>query len=138
MTDFEFPRSVLSLVDNELVPVGITKLCHPANRRFGFGHIESNAARFKFLNRGVDVIYLKGNRRSVPRWLPGRMTTNTNGGWAKVVLDPPSLRLRSGRFQLERFLIKLSRAFLVRNSDGNKCDFFNNKQGSFSFSGFNL
>src|SRR2546421_5722358 len=117
MTDFEFPRSALSLVDNKLVPVGISKLCHPTNWCFGFGHIEGNAARFKFLNCGVDFVHFEGNRRSIARWLPGRMTANTNRGWAKIVLDPCSVHLRSGRFQLERFLIKLSRAFLVRNGD---------------------
>src|SRR5205085_12167396 len=49
-----------------------------------------------------------------------------------------SFHLRARWLELERFLIKLSRAFLVRNGNGNKCDFFNHMQGPFSFSGFNL
>src|SRR5256885_16155202 len=97
MTAFQLPRSALSLVDNKLVPVGISKLCHPANRCFGFGKIEGNAARFQFLNRGIDVVHFKGDRRSIARWLPGRMTTNTNSGSAKIVLNPSSVHLRSRR-----------------------------------------
>src|SRR5882724_4053719 len=61
------------------------------------------------------------------------MATNTDGGWAEIVLDPIAFHGGGRGLQLERFLIKLSRAFLVRNGDGNECDFFNHKHGSFSF-----
>src|ERR1700704_6829426 len=97
MTDFEFPRSGLSLVDNKLVPVGITKLRHPTNRRLHFLHVERNTALFQFRNARVNVVHFKSNRRPIARWLPGRMATNTNSGWAEIVLDPSSVHLRSRR-----------------------------------------
>src|SRR5438552_18710540 len=35
-----------SLMHDQLVAIGVAKLCHPANRRFRFWHIEGNTARF--------------------------------------------------------------------------------------------
>src|SRR6266404_9955271 len=66
------------------------------------------------------------------------MTTNSDRYRSDVVLNPAAFHGRGRGFQLERFLIELSCAFLVGNGDGDKCDFFDHGHGSFSFSGFNL
>ena len=47
---------------DQLVPVGIAKLRHPADRRLDFLHIESNTAFFQFRDRRVDIVHLKSDR----------------------------------------------------------------------------
>src|SRR6202043_2916707 len=72
------------------------------------------------------------------RRLPGRMTANADRHRSDVVLDPCAFHARSRGLQLKRFLIKLSRAFLVGHGDGDECNFLDHGHGSFAFSGFNL
>ena len=93
---------------------------------------------FSFAIARVDIVNFKRDRRSVARRFPRRMTTDADCRRPKIVLNPRAFHGGRRGFQLECFLIKLSGALGVRNGDGNKCDFFNHTQGSFSFSGFNL
>src|SRR5437773_7505633 len=57
--------SFLSLVNDQLVSVWIAKLRHPAHRRFSLFNIEADTASFKFIDRGVDIFDLKGDRCSI-------------------------------------------------------------------------
>src|SRR5256885_10869902 len=67
------------------------------------------------------------------------MTTNADRCRAELVLDPRTVHRSHRGFELERFLVKFSRAVFVRNSNSNECDFVRDHgQGSFSFSGLSL
>src|SRR6266404_8958657 len=127
-------------MNEQLVPVGITELRHPADGCFGFLHVEGDTALFQLRVDTVKILHFKRDRSSVARRLPSGMTANADGRRTKVVFDPRAFHRRRGWLQLERFLIKFSRAFLIRNCDGDKCDFLNHshEQIPFSFSGFNL
>ena len=112
-------------MQNQFVSIRIAELRHPAHRRFHFLHVEFHAAFLQLRDRGIDIVHFERDRCSIARRLPGRMTTNADGGWPDIVLDPRAFHGRRGWFQLERFLIKFSRAFLVGYGDGDECDFFN-------------
>src|SRR5437667_6194025 len=60
--------SFFSPVNDQFVPVRVAKLCHPAHRRFSLFHIEADTASFKFVDRGVDIFYLKSDRRTIAGW----------------------------------------------------------------------
>src|ERR1700745_2999425 len=66
------------------------------------------------------------------------MTTYADRSRTNIVFDPGAPHLRGSRLQLESFLVKFARAFCIRDGNGDKRYLFNHKQGSFSFSGFNL
>src|SRR5438067_1177507 len=67
------------------------------------------------------------------------MTTNPDRGGAKIILDPCAIHLSGSRFKLEDLLIKFSRAFLIRNRNGDERHFVcDHLQPPFSLSGFNL
>src|SRR3979411_1595656 len=61
------------------------------------------------------------------------MTTNADGGWPDIVLDPRAFHGSRARLQLQCFLIKFSRAFFVRNGNRDKCCFLDHSQIPFSF-----
>src|SRR6266699_3163227 len=131
--------SFFSLVNHQFVPVWISKLCHPANRSLSFFDVESHTALFEFRDSSIDVVNFEGDCRSVARRFPRRMTANSDGDWAKVILDPCAVHLRGAEFELERFLVKFPRAFLVRHGDGNEGHFVRDHlQIPFSFSGLSL
>jgi hypothetical protein len=52
-------------VNEQLVPVWIAKLRHPTHGRFNLFHIEGDTPPFKFVDRGIDIFYLKGDRGTV-------------------------------------------------------------------------
>src|SRR4030081_167928 len=66
------------------------------------------------------------------------MTTNADGGWPDIVLDPRAFHASRARLQLQCFLIKFSRAFFVRNGNGDKCYFLDHSQISFLVLGFEV
>src|SRR5436190_3573832 len=67
------------------------------------------------------------------------MTTNPDRGGAKIILDPCAIHLSGGRCKFEGLLIKFSRAFLIRNRNGDERHFIcDHLQTPFSFSGFTL
>src|SRR5439155_4243945 len=116
-----FPDSFcLSFVDDQLVPVRIAKLCHPANRRLSFLDVEGDTALFELRDGSIDVIHLEGDCRSIARRFPRGMTTNSDRCGAQIILDPRAVHLSGSRFELEDLLIKFSRAFLVRYGDSNE------------------
>src|SRR3984893_252062 len=84
----EQSSSFLSLVNDQLVTVGIAKLRHPTHRRLEFLQIELNTALFEFRDDSVNVIHFERDRGSVSRRLPRRMTTNSDGSRTEIVLDP--------------------------------------------------
>src|SRR6266478_4351184 len=131
--------SFLSLVNHQLIPVWISKLCHPANWRLSFFDVEGNTALFELRDCSIDVVNFEGDCRSVARRFPRGMTANSDGDWAQIILDPCAVHLRGAGFELECFLVKFPRAFLVRNRDGNEgyfvCDHL---ETPFSFSDLTL
>src|SRR4029077_228442 len=124
-----------ALVNHELVPVGIAKLRHPANGSFGFWNVECHPAFREFLDRLIHISHFKRDRRPIARRLPRGMRTDTDGCRSEIVLDPCATHLRPGWLQLERFLIKLARAFLVGDGDGDECDLVNHRVKNFSVCG---
>src|SRR5882724_11130776 len=98
--------SFLSFVNHQFVPVWISKLCHPANWRLSFFDVEGHTAFFQLCDRCVDVLDFKGDCRSIARRFPRGMTANSDGDWAKVILDPRAVHLRGAGFELECFLVK--------------------------------
>src|SRR5207244_719497 len=67
------------------------------------------------------------------------MTTDADRRRTEFIFDPSAVHCSRRWLQLERLLIKFSRAFLVGNGDGDECDFVRDHgQGSFSFSGLSL
>src|SRR5205085_6454938 len=134
----ETAASFLPLVHDQLVTIGVAKLCHPANRCLGFRNVERDITRFQSFDRGVHIIDFKCDCCSIARRLPSRMTADTDGSVTEIILDPRPSHLASGRLQFQCFLIKFACALGVRNCNSNESYFFNHKQGSFSFSGFNL
>src|ERR1700730_9189429 len=131
--------SFLSLVNHQFIPVWISKLCHPANWRLSFFDVEGHTALSELRDSSIDVVNFKGDCRSVARRFPRGMTANSHGDWAKVILDPCAVHLSRAGFELECFLVKFPRPFLVRHRDSNEgyfvCD---HSQIPFSFSGLSL
>src|SRR6266699_435369 len=124
---------------DEFVSVWIAELRHPTDRFLSFLHVEGDAALLKLGDRRIVILHLDRDRRSIAGGLPRRMTTDANGRRPKVVLDPRAFHRRVAWFQFEGLLIKLASAFLVRNGNGDECNFLcNHLQIPFSFSGFNL
>src|SRR5437762_11270392 len=85
--------SLFSLVNDKLVSVGIAKLCHPANRRVGLFNIERDSPFFQLRDGRVNVIDFETNRCPVTRRFPRGMTTNSDRGRAKIILDPCAVHL---------------------------------------------
>jgi hypothetical protein len=52
-------------MNDQLVPVWIAKLRHPADRRFSLFDVEADTASFKCVDRGIDIFYLEGDRRTI-------------------------------------------------------------------------
>src|SRR5882724_582038 len=103
--------SFLSFVNHQFVPVWISKLCHPTNRRLSFFDVEGHTALFKLRDSSIDVVNLEGDCRSIARRFPRRMTANSDRNWAKIILDPRAIHLSRAGFELECFLVKFPRAF---------------------------
>src|SRR6266496_3433679 len=131
--------SFLSLVNHQFIPVRISKLRHPTNRRLSSFDVEGHTALFELRDSSIDVVNFEGDCRSVARRFPRGMTANSDGDWAKVILDPCAIHLSRAGVELERFLVKFLRAFLVRHGDGNEGHFVRDHlQIPFSFSGLSL
>src|SRR6476619_7133522 len=110
---------------DELVPIRIAKLRHPANRRFRLLHVERHPAFLQFADRRINVVHFESDRCSVPRWLPRRMTADSNRGRAQFIFNPRPAHCRRRRLQLQRFLVKLSRSLGVTyryRNEGNFLD----------------
>src|SRR6266403_1743078 len=135
-----FPDSFrLPFMDHKFVPVRVPKLCHPANRRLSFFDIEGDTALFELRDGSIDIVHFEGDCRSITRGFPSRMTTNSNCGRAKVILDPRALHRGMARLELKRLLIKFPCAIGVAHSNRDESYFVcNHLQIPFSFSGFNL
>src|SRR5207249_9016546 len=56
--------SFFSLVNHQFVPVWISKLCHPTNRRLSFFDVEGHTALFEFRDSSIDVVNFEGDRKS--------------------------------------------------------------------------
>src|SRR3954471_24319002 len=116
--DLEFGISLLfPLVNQKLVPVRITELRHPTNRRFRLLHVERDAALFQRGDGRIDIVHLKRDRCAIARRIPSRPATNTDCGRAEIVFDPRAFHRGDARFQLKRFLIKFSSTLLVGDGD---------------------
>src|SRR3954468_23068033 len=74
-----FHSSFFSLMHEKFVSVRITKLRHPADRRLRLIHIERHPALLELADRRVNVVHFKGDRRTLPKWLPGRMRADPYG-----------------------------------------------------------
>src|SRR4051794_17194351 len=93
-----FPDSLFfSLVNHELVSVGIAKLRHPANWRLRFLDVEHDTALFELRIRGIDIFNLESDGGSIARRLPRRVTTDSDRNRAKIILDPRAIHLRARR-----------------------------------------
>ncbi len=79
---------------DQLVPVRIAKLRHPADRRFHFVHVERDAAFLQLADRRVDVVNFESDCGSIPRRLPGRMTADSDGRRFRVRIRPRRLPSR--------------------------------------------
>src|SRR6266516_6000591 len=131
--------SFLSLVNHEFVPIWISKLCHPANRSLSFFDVESDTALFKLRDSIIHVVNFEGDCGSIARRFPRGMTANTDCDCAKIILDPYTVHLSGSWFELECFLVKFPRAFLIRHRDSNEGHFVcNHLQIPFSSSDFSL
>jgi hypothetical protein len=123
---------------DQFIAVRIAELRHPADRRLDFFHFETDAA---FFQRAIVASMSSTSKATV---VPSR--DGFQSGWqpTPMVVGPRSYSTQApsiaagGRLQFERLLIKFPRSFFVRNSDGDKCYFFDHKHSPFSFSGFNL
>src|SRR5947207_6159579 len=87
--------SFFSPVNDQFVPVWIAKLRHPAHRRFSLFDIEADTAFFKFADRSIDIFDLESDCCAIARRFPGRMTPDTDGDGAKVILHPCAVHLRA-------------------------------------------
>src|SRR5437667_5882058 len=95
-SDFEFVRLFFSLVDHQLIAVGIAELRHPTNRRFSFLDVEGYSAFFKLRDGRIDVSDLEGDRCPVAGRLPSWMTTDSDRSRPEIILDPRAIRLYAG------------------------------------------
>src|SRR5206468_1557917 len=77
-----------AFVNDQLVPVRVTELCHPTNWRLGFLDIKGDAAIFELRDGSIDVINFESDCRSIPRGFPRGMTTNSDRDGSKIILDP--------------------------------------------------
>src|SRR5439155_14790217 len=111
--DIRTSSFAFAFVNEKFVAVRITELSHPTNRCLGFLTVERNTPLFQLLDRVIDVLNLKRHRSSVARRLPSRMATNSDRRRPQFILDPPAFHRRGRGLQLERFLIKFPRAFLI-------------------------
>src|SRR5947208_12573372 len=133
------PSSFFSFVNDEFVPVRVSKLRHPANRRLGLFNIERDSTFFQLRDGRLDVIDFESDRCPITRRFPRRMTTNSDSDWAKIIFDPGAVHLSRTWFELEHLLIKFSGAFFVRNCYGHEGHFVcDHLQTPFSFSGLSL
>src|SRR5437016_14407906 len=83
-----FPDSFcLSFVDDQLVPVRIAKLCHPANRRLSFLDVEGDTALFELRDGSIDVIQLEDHYRSIARRFARWMTIKSEQCGAQIILE---------------------------------------------------
>src|SRR5262249_3879590 len=88
------PDSLLfSLMNHQLVSIGITKLRHPANRCLCLLDIEAHTPVFELCVRIIKVLHLERDGRSIARRLPRRVRTDPDRGRAKIVLDPRASHL---------------------------------------------
>src|SRR5215469_7671995 len=90
-------RQCFSLVNDELVPVGIAELRHPADRCLALFSIEFHAAVFELGISVIKIFHLKRDGCSFARRSPCWMTTHADGDGSKVVLNPCSIHLCARR-----------------------------------------
>src|SRR5882757_198300 len=57
--------SFFPFVNDQLVPVRIAKLRHPTNGCLSLFDVEGHTASFEFVDRGIDIFYLKSDCRTV-------------------------------------------------------------------------
>src|SRR5436190_20225841 len=131
--------SFLSLVNHQLVPLRISKLCHPTNWSLRFFDVENHTALFKLRDSIIHVVNFEGDCGSIARRFPRGMTANTDCDCAKIILDPCAIHLSGTGFELECFLVEFPRAFLIRHCDSNEGHFVcDHLQIPFSSSDFSL